>query len=338
VLDVHSAALLAGDSLWHLLRDGEALILIASVANLSAGLPWHLLHHVAALLPGDGVAFLSRHVVALLLVNIPRLSHGLALANLVRNLLALLARLLKVIAGLSGNLVADLSGGGGALLLRDIRGLGPGHSGARLAGHRATLLTGLLAARFGVAIPGADLLVPGLALLLLHGPALLLLDSLCHRLLDILALGLGDIVALLLVLSPAFLSGVIHSAAALRVLGPALLLVVSLLNRLGDGAALPVLNIATTLLSDIVTFLTSDVLVSCLLLLVTILDWLLSALLGGHRLPNSLLDVPTLLLRNAVAPLFLFRVIRLLEPELCAAEKAEFEELLAEELVGETGE
>ena len=48
--------------------------------------------------------------------------------------------------------------------------------------------------------------------------------------LDILAVGLGDIVALLLVLSPAFLSGVIHSAAALRVLGPALLLVVSLLK------------------------------------------------------------------------------------------------------------
>ena len=104
---------------------------------------------------------------------------------------------------LSGNLVADLSGGGGALLLRDIRGLGPGHSGARLAGHRATLLTGLLdikqsgyvletreirgqylAARLGVAVPGADLLIPGLALLLLHGPALLLLDSLCHRLLQ----------------------------------------------------------------------------------------------------------------------------------------------------------
>ena len=49
--------------------------------------------------------------------------------------------------------------------------------------------------------------------------------------LDILALGLGDIAALLLVLSPAFLSGVIHGAAALRVLGPALLLVVSLLQE-----------------------------------------------------------------------------------------------------------
>ena len=48
--------------------------------------------------------------------------------------------------------------------------------------------------------------------------------------LDILALCLGDIVALLLILSPAFLSGVIHSVAALRVLGPALLLVVSLLK------------------------------------------------------------------------------------------------------------
>ena len=48
--------------------------------------------------------------------------------------------------------------------------------------------------------------------------------------LDILALGLGDIVALLLILSPAFLSGVIHSAATLRVLSPTLLLVVSFLK------------------------------------------------------------------------------------------------------------
>ena len=70
------------------------------------------------------------------------------------------------------------------------------------------------------------------------------------------------------------------------------------LNRLGDSPALPVLNIATTLLSDISTFLTSDVLVSCLLHLAAILYWLLGALLGGHRLVNSLLDIPTLLLRH----------------------------------------
>ena len=57
--------------------------------------------------------------------------------------------------------------------------------------------------------------------------------------LDILALGLGDIVALLLVLSPAFLSGVIHGAAARRVLGPALLLVVSLLQELIGIGKLP---------------------------------------------------------------------------------------------------
>ena len=48
--------------------------------------------------------------------------------------------------------------------------------------------------------------------------------------LDVLAVGLGDIVALLVVLGPAFLPGVIHSAAALRILGPALLLVISLLK------------------------------------------------------------------------------------------------------------
>ena len=119
MLDVRSAALLAGDSPRHPLGDREALFLIASVANLSrsvinqpnyysdsitthlsAGLLGHPLHHVAALLPGDGAALLSGHVVALLLVDIPSPCHGLVLANLVGNLLALLARLLDVIAGL----------------------------------------------------------------------------------------------------------------------------------------------------------------------------------------------------------------------------------------------
>jgi len=336
VLHVHSAALLAGDCPGNPLRDGEALILIASVANLSAGLSRHPVHHVAALLPGHGAALLPGHEVALLLVNITRPGHRLALANLVGNLLALLTSLLDVIADLSGNLVADLPGGCGALLLSDIRGLGPGHSGAGLAGHRATLLPGLLAARLGVSVSGADLLVPCLALLLLHRPALLLLHSLRHRLLDVLAVGLGDIVALLVVLSPAFLPGVIHSAAALRILGPALLLVISLLDRLGDSPALLVLNIPTTLFSDIATFLTCDLLVRCLLLLVAILDRLLGALLGAHRLIDRLLDIPTLLLRDAATSLL--GVTRLLVPELGAAEEAELEELLVDELVGDTGE
>ena len=48
--------------------------------------------------------------------------------------------------------------------------------------------------------------------------------------LDVLALSLGDVVALLVVLGPAFLPGVIHSVAALRILSPALLLVISLLQ------------------------------------------------------------------------------------------------------------
>merc|ERR1711942_477779 len=100
LLNVHSAALLAGDCPGNPLGDGETLILIASVANLSAGLSRHPVHHVAALLPG--------HEIALLLVNIPRPGHGLALANLVGNLLALLTRLLDVIADLSGNLGALL--------------------------------------------------------------------------------------------------------------------------------------------------------------------------------------------------------------------------------------
>ena len=121
MLDVRSAALLAGDSPGHPLGDGEALFLIASVANLrragvllirqinhsysvttnlSAGLLGHPLHHVAALLPGDGAALLSGDVLTLLLIDIPSPCHGLVFANLVRNLLALLARLLDIIAGL----------------------------------------------------------------------------------------------------------------------------------------------------------------------------------------------------------------------------------------------
>ena len=48
--------------------------------------------------------------------------------------------------------------------------------------------------------------------------------------LDVLALSLGDVVALLVVLGPAFLPGVIHSVAALRILSPALLLVINFLQ------------------------------------------------------------------------------------------------------------
>merc|ERR1711922_121808 len=162
LLDVLSAALLAGDGPWHPLGDWETLVNKASIADLSAGLPGNSVNHGAALLLGDGGALLLVHVVG------P--GHGLVLAHLVGNLLALLAGLLNVITGLTGNLVADLPGGSGALAVVHVGGLGPGDGATLLARHLATGL--------GVAVPGAFLLVASLALLLI--------DSLGHRLADVL--------------------------------------------------------------------------------------------------------------------------------------------------------
>jgi len=205
-----------------------------------------------------------------------------------------------------------------------------------------TLLTRNLTAGLGVAVSGADLLVSSLALLLLHGGALPLLDSLSHWPLNILAVGLWDIAALLLGLSPALLLGVVHSVTALGVLSPALLLVVSLLDRFGDSPALPILNILTALLGDIVTFLTRDILISCLLLLATVLDRLLGALLRAHRLVDSLLHVLALLLRHAATTLLLAGAggatleLRLQKTKLSAAEEAELEVAKAKKLLGDT--
>ena len=99
------------------------------------------------------------------------------------------------------------------------------------------------------------------------------------------------------------------------------------LNWLGDSPALHVLNILTALLGDIVTFLTGDFLISGLLLLATILDRLLGALLRGHSLVNSLLHVLALLLGHTATTLLLAgaRVrltfeLRLQKTELGAAE------------------
>merc|ERR1719433_2049987 len=206
LLDVLSAALLAGDSPWHPLGDWETLVNKASIADLSAGLPGHSVHHVAALLPGDGVALLPGHRGALLLIHVVGPGHGLVLAHLVGHLLALLAGLLNVIAGLTGNLVAGLPGGGGALAVVDVGCLGPGDGATLLARHLAT--------GPGVTVSGALLLVAGLALLLV--------DSLGHRLADVLAVGLGNVGALLVELGPALLPRVEHGVAALGELGATL--------------------------------------------------------------------------------------------------------------------
>ena len=116
---------------------------------------------------------------------------------------------------LTGNLVADLPGGGGALAAVHVGGLGPGDGATLLARHLATGL--------GVAVSGALLLVAGLALLLV--------DSLGHRLADVLAVGLGDVSALLIVFGPALLPRVEHGVAALGELGATLPLEVSLLKQ-----------------------------------------------------------------------------------------------------------
>ena len=112
------------------------------------------------------------------------------------------------------------------------------------------------------------------------------------------------------------------------------------LNRLGHSPALPILDILTTLLRDIVTFLTGDLLVSCLLLLTAILNWLLGALLGAHRFIDSFLNVPTLLLRNAATALLLAGAsrlalhLRLLQSNLGASKEAKLEMTKTKHLMG----
>ena len=121
-----------------------------------------------------------------------------------------------------------------------------------------------------------------------------------------------------------------------------LLSITTYLDRLGDSPALPILNILTTLLGDIVTFLTRDILVSCLLLLATVLDRLLGALLRAHRLIHSLLHVLALLLRHTATTLLLAGAggatldLRLQETKLSAAEEAELEMAKTKKLLGDT--
>ena len=114
------------------------------------------------------------------------------------------------------------------------------------------------------------------------------------------------------------------------------------LDRLGNSPALSILNIMTTLLGDIVTFLTGDIFISCLLLLATVLDRLLGALLGAHRLVDSLLHVLALLLRNTATTLLLAGAggatleLRFQETELSAAEEPELEVAKTKKLLGDT--
>merc|ERR1711910_115935 len=107
-----------------------ALFHILGVASLLEGLPRHVLLDVLALLPGGGTALPPGDVGAVLLVLIPGDGGGDAAADLVRDVVAHLARSGNILTHLLGDLVALSTGDGGALALRDLLGLDPGHQGA----------------------------------------------------------------------------------------------------------------------------------------------------------------------------------------------------------------
>merc|ERR1711910_303467 len=207
-----------------------ALFHILGVASLLEGLPRHVLLDVLALLPGGGTALPPGDVGAVLLVLIPGDGGGDAAADLVRDVVAHLARSGDILTHLLGDLVALSAGDSGALALRDLLGLDPGHQGADTPGLLLAvpdwdLLAGLAAELLAVDLGhldtphlgdiGALLAGEAAALtisgLLAVGPgdvlALLLLDSLALPLIDILALLPGHLAALLLGLLGTLLGG-----------------------------------------------------------------------------------------------------------------------------------
>merc|ERR1711910_215164 len=107
-----------------------ALFHILGVASLLEGLPRHVLLDILALLPGGGTALPPGDVGAVLFVLIPGDGGGDAAADLVRDVVAHLARCVNILTHLLGDLVALSTGDGGALALRDLLGLDPGHQGA----------------------------------------------------------------------------------------------------------------------------------------------------------------------------------------------------------------
>merc|ERR1711910_307315 len=207
-----------------------ALFHILGVASLLEGLPRHVLLDILALLPGGGTALPPGDVGAVLFVLIPGDGGGDAAADLVRDVVAHLARSGNILTHLLGDLVALSTGDGGALALRDLLGLDPGHQGADtprllLAVLDRDLLAGLAAELLAVDLRhldtphlgdiGALLAGEAAALtvsgLLAVGPgdvlAFLLLHSLALPLIDILAPLPGHLAALLLGLLGTLLGG-----------------------------------------------------------------------------------------------------------------------------------
>merc|ERR1719489_656543 len=111
-----------------------ALLHVLSVASLLEGLPGHVLLDVLALLPGGGGALPASGAGAVLLVHILSDGGGDTAADLVGDVVADLTWSRDVIADLLWNLVTLPAGDSGALALRDLLGLDPGHQGADTPG------------------------------------------------------------------------------------------------------------------------------------------------------------------------------------------------------------
>merc|ERR1719418_311680 len=223
-------------------------------------LPGNLLDDIAALLPGGGETLPGVDVGALLLVDelgdgdLDQAAHllGRGVADLPRHRL--------VVTHLLGHGGADLLGGGGALPVHNLPGVGLGHQGAHTAGRPVAVLLGHLCA--GLAVGHLALHLGHLgALQLGHVGALLARHCAALPLAGLGALGARHVGALLGV------HGVAHALLALLalllgavagVLGLALLPghVPALL--LGRDGALPVLDDVALLGRDILAHLVLD--------------------------------------------------------------------------------
>merc|ERR1740128_638464 len=197
-----------------------ALLHVLCVAPLLECLPGHVLLNVLTLLPGGGGALPAGGAGAVLLVHVLCDGGGDITADLIGD----------VIADLLGDLVALPAGDGGALALRDLLGLDPGHQGADTPGLLLAVPDGNLLAGLAVQLLAVNLghldaphlgdvgtLLTGEAVALTLGDGLtvsfgnilafLPLDGLALPLIDILANLLGELAALLLGLLGALLGG-----------------------------------------------------------------------------------------------------------------------------------
>merc|ERR1719486_565543 len=198
-----------------------ALLHVPRVASLLESLPRDVLLDVLALLPGGGAALPPGDVGAVFLVLVLSDGGGDAAADLVRDVVAHLARSGNILTHLLGDLVALPAGDDGALALRDLLGLDPGHQGADTPGLLLAvpdwdLLAGLAAELLAVDLGHLDTPHLGDIGALLSGEAtaltvssllavspwdvlaFLFLHSVALPLIDILALLPGHLTALLL--------------------------------------------------------------------------------------------------------------------------------------------